>query len=174
MDEAARRVNPVPLRALLRCRELREENALRAVRGAAAERLRAEEAEEEAVRLAEEHEVMRHAREAGLLEKMRNKLQTADKILNTREHLERLSEHAVLLAEERADAGQIKLDAEAALEDAKDEHRRRIRARQKWARTLDRVQDARSEYQAATEEAELEDETADRFGANLNARDHGR
>lgn len=169
MDEAARRVNPVPLQALMRLRKRREEEALHEVRLSIQAQQMAEQAVGQARLAVVRHDEHRRSTETGLMERMRNTLQTSDKILAARERLERLAEQAVRLSERQADAEQNQADAEAELAASRAEHARRVRARQKWSRTLERVETARRTYAEAQEEAELEEEAADRFGAARGA-----
>ncbi len=162
MDDAARRVNPIPVRALLRCRQAREQGALREVQRSIHACHTAEQRQRHAIDTQLRHEDYRHAHEAGLHDAMRGRLQTAARILTARDELEALAEHAVNLATDRVDAVQARLDARDRLAEARQLHARRARQTRKWQRTLDRVETAHRTYRDEQDETELDDEIADR------------
>ncbi len=165
MDDAACRVNPKPLQALLRIRALREENALRAVQQSIRAIRLAEAREVEATETLVRHNQRRRDRETGLIAQMVSEMQTAGRIMSARYELEALAEKAVDLAQDKEAARQAIIDAEAALVRQRAVHLQRARETQKWRKTTERVETAQAAFRAAEEEGTQDEERADRIAS---------
>ncbi len=167
MDDAARRVNPAQLRALLRCRTTREDTAARAVQRARAAVEGAQSEHASAAAAAAAHEAGRHLREQALIGALVGQVQQSRRVLTVQHAVERMAEEAVRLADAAADAGRILNEHEGSLAEARILHVHCARAVQKWRMTLDRVEAVQGSHAAAIEETELEDELSDRHARRL-------
>jgi hypothetical protein len=162
MDDATRRVNPAPLRALLRCRVAREDEALHEVRIARVGLDGALDEHRAALDAADRHEAARRRQEAALIAGLFGRPQAPSRLMTARHAIEHLAETAVRLAGEAEEAAETVRQSEEMLAEARAAHARRARETQKWRKTLERVETARRDDAAAQEEGELEDELADR------------
>jgi hypothetical protein len=166
MDDAALRVRPSGLRALVRLRADRERRALLDLRSKLAEKDAAAAARDRAARVLSHEEAARTARESRLYEALpeRGPL-TAEAMAADQASIGRWSE-SVETAASRVDAAQVELDA--AMEAARDSravYAVRARAVRKWTRIQDLIATARRRHAEASDEQETEDEILTRSAA---------
>jgi len=162
VDDAARRVNPAQLRALLRCRVAREDEAARELLLARADKEDAQVGLAGAEAAAAAHHEGRRGREQALIGTLVGQVQHARRVLAVQHAVERMAQEAVNLADVAADAGRILQQSEEMLADARALHAQRAREVHKWRTALNRVETAQRGYAAAQEETELEDDLSDR------------
>ncbi len=162
MDDAARRVNPAQLRALLRCRVTREDEAARELLLARASKEDAQVEHTGAEAAAAAHHEGRRGREQALIGALVGKVQHSRRVLSMQHAVERMAQEAVHLADVAADAGRTLQQSEEMLADARALHAQRAREVLKWRKALDRVEAAQRGYAAVQDETELEDDLSDR------------
>jgi len=163
MDDAALRVRPSGLRALVRVRADRERQALLELHARLADRDAAIEARDRAARELAQKESSRRSREALIYESLKSLGPIAAEAVAAHQvAIGRWSE-LVETAASRVAAAQIDLDdAGDAARDARARYAVRARAARKWTRIEVLVATARGRLSEAAAEREMEDDTLSR------------
>lgn len=164
MDDAARRVKPSALRALLRTRQERERQALAEVGARLSALAEAERGRARAGAALAEAEAARARGEAAIYAALSEGVgMSPAELEGRRAALLRLTEGVLAREKEVASAVKAVKTAAAAVAESRRAYADRMRDTRKWTQIDDRAATARRRHAADAEELETEDETSLRF-----------